>query len=249
MLQCAACEGYPPQLTEYQRKRGIPVGCVSCKRRRRPMRDLEGTEVPVLIHQPIQCAVCKEYPPELQKERDMPAGDRILICKKCRPGLLDIVTKSRQDMSAPQDAQCTACKQYPPELRGLRATSDRILICDTCKTKRAAMMRAMVVRDTDNVLLHEHSGRQMIVKTYGETTDILAQLLIKMISNGNVPDVLSREHPDGENPVIRMQWLGTDKVRDYGYTARRYDLCMDIFNQYWNTAKFVGQLTDGGPWT
>ena len=94
-----------------------------------------------------------------------------------------------------------------------------------------------------SLLLSEHSGRQKIAHTYGQTTDILAQLLIKMIGNGHVPDVLSRECPDGDKPVIRMEWLGTQKVRDYGYTARRFDLCMDIFNRYWDTAKFVDQMS------
>ena len=175
-----------------------------CQRRRPPLRDLEGTEVPVLIHQPIQCAVCKRYPQELQRERDMPAGDRILVCEECRPGLRDMVN-----------------------------------------AERAARMKAAVIQDTGNLLLSEHSGRQTIIKTYGETTDILAQLLIKMIGNGHPPDVLSRQCPDGDKPVIRMEWLGTQEVRDYGYTARRYDLCMDIFNSYWNTAKFVGRLSAG----
>jgi len=178
----------------------------------------------------------------------MPAGDRILVCEKCRPGLRDMVIAERArmtGMTSSQAGQCTVCKKSPPELRGLRTTSDRILICDTCKAMRTELMKAMVIQDTGNLLLHEHSGRQTIIKTYGQTTDILAQLLIKMIGNGHVPDVLSRECPDGDKPVIRLEWLGTQEVRDYGYTARRYDLCMDIFNSYWNTAKFVGRLSAG----
>ena len=66
-------------------------------------------------------------------------------------------------------------------------------------------------------------------------TDLLVQLLEKMITSGRPPDILSREYSEiGDDCVlvIRFEWF-TGRVMDFGYSRERYDAAWKRFNDYW----------------
>lgn len=72
-------------------------------------------------------------------------------------------------------------------------------------------------------------------------TDLLVQLLEKMIATEKPPDIFSREYDDDECTIIRLEWF-TGRVMKFGYTRERYDAAWKLFQSYWAKRSLCGAL-------
>ena len=63
--------------------------------------------------------------------------------------------------------------------------------------------------------------------------DLLCKYLFLVFSRDFPPDELSQEWDYNDNLIIRLVWY-TGCIREYGYTQKRFDAAMNLFNRLWN---------------
>ena len=63
-------------------------------------------------------------------------------------------------------------------------------------------------------------------------------ILNKFIDSGSPPDALSREWPDGSNPVIHFAWSCGTRV-NLPYEGKIYDAVWKRFQEFWRANDIV----------
>lgn len=56
-----------------------------------------------------------------------------------------------------------------------------------------------------------------------------------LIKNNNVPDELSIDWNDSENPIIRLYWWNSGKIKEYIFKSDVYRVIWIMYKSYWRS--------------